>query len=146
MTKLYNELISKYKEPEWAIAAYFRKGYLNKQFAEALFAVKPPAGLDEDEQEAYTEELENFAEPYLEEAEKLYKEAYTYAIKLNIDNDWTNKLLIELNKIDKETYKLPKKLIDEENKSLTLENNSPPLYEIEANDSNDSNTDEEDNK
>ncbi len=133
MTKLYNGLIAKYKEPEWAIAAYFRKGYLNKQFAEALFAVEPPKGLDEDEQDAYKEDLEEFAEPYLDTAEKLYKEAYTYAIKLNIDNDWTKKLLLELNKIDKDTYKIPKKLIDKENRILQLEDNSIPLYEIESN-------------
>ncbi len=132
MTKLYNSLIAKYKEPEWAIAAYFRKGYLNKQFAEALFAVKAPKNLDEDEQDAYKEDLEDFAEPYLDTAEKLYKEAYTYAIKLNIDNDWTKKLLLELNKIDKDTYKIPKKLIDKENRILKLEDNSIPLYEIKS--------------
>ena len=130
MTKLYNGLIAKYKEPEWAIAAYFRKGYLNKQFAEALFAVEPPKGLDEDEQDAYKEDLEDFAEPYLDTAEKLYKEAYTYAVKLNIDNDWTKKLLLELNKIDKDTYKIPKKLIDKENRILTLQDDLSPLYEI----------------
>jgi len=145
MTKLYNGLIAKYKEPEWAIAAYFRKGYLNKQFAEALFAVKAPKGLDEDEEDAYKEDLEEFAEPYLDAAEKLYKEAYSYAIKLNIDNDWTGKLLVELNKIDKDTYKLPKKLIDEENKLLILEDNTLPLYEIESNTEN-SSINEEDSK
>jgi len=131
MTKLYNGLIAKYKDPEWAIAGYFRKGYLNKQFAEALFSVKAPSGLDEDEIDAYKEDLEEFAEPYLETAEKLYKEAYTYAIKLNIDNEWTNKLLVELNKIDKDAYKLPKNLIDDEDKSLTIETGSEPLYEVE---------------
>lgn len=127
---LYNSVATTYKEPEWAIAAFFRKGYLNKQFAEALFAVKPPSSFNEDEKEVYTEELEEFAEPFLDQALKMYEDAYTYAKKVKIDNEWTTKLLIELNKMDKEQYKLPPRLIDEERSALQI-NPQPDLYTIE---------------
>ena len=130
MIKLYDGVFKKYKEPEWAIASFFRKGYLNKQFAEALFAVEAPKGFDEDEIDAYKEQLEEFAEPYEEIAEKLYKDAYAYSQKFNINNDWTEKLLIELNKIDKDTYKIPKKMLSVEEEKLKLDMEKSDRYRI----------------
>ncbi len=118
LATLYDQVISTYKVPEWAIASFFRKGYLNKQFAETLFAVKPPENLDDDEKDAYTEEIETFAEPFEEAALKIYTEAYEYSKKLAIENEWTDKILAELNKMDKDTYQIPKRLIDEQQDEL----------------------------
>ncbi len=137
LAAMYDKVAVYYKVPEWSIAAFFRKGYLNKQFAEALFAVKAPTNLDEDEQDAYKEELEMFAEPFEEEAFRLYKEAYEYSKKLNIENDWTIKLLIELNKTDKEAYPIPKTLKEYQDDVLELDSKediyrdlTPPTEEI----------------
>ncbi len=130
MIKLYDSVFKKYKEPEWAIASFFRKGYLNKQFAEALYAVKAPKGFNEDEIDAYKEQLEEFAEPYEETAEKLYKDAYAYSQKFNINNEWTENLLIELNKIDKETYIIPKKMLSKEEEGMILDIQKTDRYHI----------------
>ncbi len=106
LVELYDLIISKYSEPEWSFASYFRKGYLNQQFSEALMSAETPESFDVKEEFRYKKELEKFSKSFFNVAKNIYKEAYEYSIKLNINNEWTNKILVELNKIDSNTYKL----------------------------------------
>jgi hypothetical protein len=88
---LYHTCIAT-KSRFWATAAYYQVGLIYHEFAETLFALPLPQGLNEDEADMYKAELEDrFAAPLEEKARANFKQAILMAHKLGIYSEWSKK-------------------------------------------------------
>jgi TolA-binding protein len=90
----YDE-VSKYKRPDWILAAFYRKAYLLERLAQTIYdAPVPPefkkAG-NEEYLAAYQDGLAQFAQPYEDQAVTVYVQAIEAARKLHVKNEWTKK-------------------------------------------------------
>ena len=89
--KLYHNCIAT-KSRYWATAAYYQVGLIYHEFAETLFALPLPEGLNPDEADMYKAELEDrFAAPLEEKARANFKQAILMAHKLGVYSEWSKK-------------------------------------------------------
>ncbi len=92
---LYDE-VSRYRRPDWILAAFYRKAYLLERLAQTIYdAPVPPefkkAG-NEEYLAAYQDGLAQFAQPYEDQAVTVYVQAIENARKLHVKNEWTKKI------------------------------------------------------
>ena len=80
-----------YRSRTWAAAAYYKIGLLYYEFAETLYAVPMPAGLEEWEEDEYKVALEDFAAPVEEKARANFKQAILMAHKMGVYSEWSKK-------------------------------------------------------
>jgi cellulose synthase operon protein C len=105
LKRRYQEIIA-YKFMDWNIAALFRFGNIDELFAQKLYDVPLPTILSEDEQDAYREQLDEFARPIEESAIGAYEYAIKEARRNVIMNEWTVHIQTSLNKYKAEEYPL----------------------------------------
>ncbi len=80
-----------FRSRTWAAAAYYKIGLLYYEFAETLYAVPMPAGLEEWEEDEYKVALEDFAAPVEEKARANFKQAIQMAHKMGVYSEWSKK-------------------------------------------------------
>lgn len=74
---------------EWIAAALFQIGHAYEGFADAMRRYELPAGLSEEEEDVYLEQLAGFIVPMEERALQAFEGGYARAIELQIYNRWT---------------------------------------------------------
>ncbi|HTN54477.1 MAG TPA: tetratricopeptide repeat protein [Anaeromyxobacter sp.] len=89
----YDEVM-RYKRPDWILAAFYRKAYLLERLAQTLYDAPIPPEVKKDEEmlAAYQDALSNAAQPYEDQAVKVYVDAIEAARKLHVKNEWTKKV------------------------------------------------------
>jgi tetratricopeptide (TPR) repeat protein len=113
-----NDIHSKYKAYGWSVAAKFREGKLWKHLTEVLTALPPPPGLDPEAEDLYTQRIGDFSTQFEDMARKVWKEAINNARRLGITNEWTNRILVELNQYPDDRLEYP---LFKEEKRMYLE-------------------------
>jgi TolA-binding protein len=92
---LYDE-VSRYKRPDWTLAAFYRKAYLLERLAQTIYEAPVPAEFkrpgNEEYLAAYQDGLAQFAQPYEDQAVTVYVQAIEAARKLHVKNEWTRKI------------------------------------------------------
>ena len=92
---LYDE-VSKYRRPDWILAAFYRKAYLLERLAQTIYDAPVPAEFkkpgNEEYLAAYQDGLAQFAQPYEDQAVTVYVQAIEAARKLHVKNEWTKKI------------------------------------------------------
>ncbi len=114
--------ITKYRRPEWSLAAEFRIGYAYEVFAQAMLKTPVPPldregqkvlkSLPREERELvivemedrFRAEMEKKVAPVEQKAQTEYKLAVDLALKGNISNEWTLLALERMNAYDPENY------------------------------------------
>ncbi|MBM4370981.1 MAG: hypothetical protein FJ098_04965, partial [Deltaproteobacteria bacterium] len=86
--KLYIAVLD-FQARTWAAAAYYKIGLLYYEFAEALYAVPMPEGLEQWEEDEYKNALEDFAAPVEEKARANFKQAILMAHKMGVYSEWS---------------------------------------------------------
>jgi cellulose synthase operon protein C len=86
--------VMRYKRPDWILAAFYRKAFLLERLAQTLYDAPIPPEVKKDEEmlAAYQDALNNAAQPYEEQAVKVYVDAIEAARKLHVKNEWTKKV------------------------------------------------------
>jgi hypothetical protein len=86
----------RYKRPDWILAAFYRKAHLLERLAQTIYEAPPPPEFKrkgaEEYLAAYQDGLAQFAQPYEEQAVKVYIDAIEAARKLHVKNEWTKKI------------------------------------------------------
>jgi hypothetical protein len=100
---IYGEVIE-FKEAEWVTAALYKIGNSYELFAEALREAPMPDGLNEEQQQAYRDQLAMFIVPIEERALEAYEGGYRKAIELRMFNRWTQKLREGLTRLNEVQY------------------------------------------
>ena len=108
LKRKYGDIL-KFRILDWMIAALYRAGQVDELLAEKLYEVPVPENLDIDAQDAYREQLDEFARPYEERAIKAYEYAIEQARQNAVMNEWTENIQTALNKSNAEEYPLFKK-------------------------------------
>ena len=92
---LYDE-VSRYKRPDWILAAFYRRAYLLERLAQTIYDAPVPAEYKKAGKEeylaAYQDGLAQFAQPYEDQAVTVYVQAIESARKLHVKNEWTKKI------------------------------------------------------
>ncbi len=92
---LYDE-VSKYRRPDWILAAFYRKAYLLERLAQTIYDAPVPPEFkkpgNEEYLAAYQDGLSQFAQPYEDQAVTVYVQAIEAARKLHVKNEWTKKI------------------------------------------------------
>jgi len=123
LTQTYNSL-AEYKSFDWLIAAAYRVAGLYAEFAEFIYAMPEPSGLDEEEYDVYITMVEDLGIKYENVAIQAYQTAFEQARRFKVQNEWATKALVAINKFKPAEYPLFKK-----EKMRTL---FQPLYTIET--------------
>ncbi len=89
---------------EWVTAALFQIGRSFETFAEAMRQAPMPNGLNDQEQQAYRDQLNMFIVPMEERALDAYQGGYQKALELHIFNHWTEKLREGLTRLNDVQY------------------------------------------
>jgi tetratricopeptide (TPR) repeat protein len=102
-----NNIHGKYKAYGWSVASKFREGKLWKHLTEVLTALPPPPGLDPEAEDLYSQRIGDFSTQFEDMARKVWKEAINNARRLGITNEWTNRILVELNQYPDDRLEYP---------------------------------------
>ncbi|MGN6108910.1 MAG: tetratricopeptide repeat protein [Kofleriaceae bacterium] len=91
--KVYGSVID-YQDLKWATAALFRMGQVYDGFAEALATAgnKPPAGLTEDQTQAYQDKINEYVVNIQDKAVELFATGYKKAIEMQVYDEYTAKI------------------------------------------------------
>ena len=84
--------VVEFEAAEWIAAALYQIGHAYEGFAEAMRRYELPAGLSEEEEDVYLDQLAAFIVPMEERALEAYEGGYARAIELRIYNRWTQAL------------------------------------------------------
>jgi tetratricopeptide (TPR) repeat protein len=88
--------VMRYKRPDWTLAAFYRKAYLLERLAQTIYEAPPPPEFKKKGAEeylaAYQDGLAQFAQPFEDQAVKVYIDAIEAARKLHVKNEWTKKI------------------------------------------------------
>lgn len=98
--------VVEFRVAEWVTAALFKIGRSYELFAEALRDAPVPEGLNEEEQQAYTDQLSMFIIPIEERALEAYEGGYQKALELAVFNSWTVQLRQALTRLNDVQYPL----------------------------------------
>jgi cellulose synthase operon protein C len=98
--KVYTSVID-YQDLKWATAALFRVGQVYDGFASALAtaAGKPPAGLTEDQIQAYQDAVNGYVVDIQDKAAALYTAGYQKAIQMQVYDEYTAKIREALGRV-----------------------------------------------
>jgi TolA-binding protein len=100
---IYAEVVE-WKVAEWVTAALFKIGQSYELFAEALRAAPIPEGLNEEQEQAYRDQLGSFIVPIEERALEAYEGGYQKALELRVYNRWTEALRAGLTRLNEVQY------------------------------------------
>ena len=100
---VYLDVLS-YATAEWTTAALYRIGESYESFAKGLRDYPIPSGLNQDQQDQYSEQLGTFALAFEEEAIGAYKSGYQRAMELAIYNTYTRKIREALGRLSAQEY------------------------------------------
>ena len=89
---------------EWVTASLFQIGRSYELFAEGLRTAPTPEGLNEEEEQAYFDQVNSFVIPIEERALEAYEGGYNRAIELRIFNRWTARLREGLTRLNDVQY------------------------------------------
>jgi TolA-binding protein len=92
--KTYTEIITRYRWPDMMIAALYRLGDTDMQFAEKLMSAPCPdmlKAMGEDACQAYADQLGEKVLPITERASESFKKASDKAFELRIVNEWSKR-------------------------------------------------------
>ncbi len=130
LKQLYTEVYD-YRSLEWTMAAGYRAANVTQRFAAALYEADIPFPEGSEEYDLYKIQLEDLALPLEDESVADYEKVIEKAREERIVNDWTKKVLSELNKYNPQKYPL----FHEEKQALTDSPLSPlsPLTPSEIN-------------
>lgn len=92
--------VAKIGDPHWTSAALFMLGESYQNFADTLFDAPVPPELNEEEAEVYKLELQDKAFPIEDKALQAYQKQLSTALKLGIENEWTEKTRAKLRKLN----------------------------------------------
>jgi tetratricopeptide (TPR) repeat protein len=102
--------IANYQSNEWLVAAVFKVGMLWKDLSEALANAPYPPDLpqDEDFKFQYSIQIGDLKARFEDKARSLWRDGVEVSKKTGVYNEWTVKILVELNKYaeDRERYPL----------------------------------------
>jgi TolA-binding protein len=100
---VYSEVVE-LKVAEWVTAALYKIGSSYELFAEALRNAPMPDGLNEEQQQAYRDQLAMFIVPIEERALEAYEGGYHKALELRVFNHWTEMLRQGLTRLNEVQY------------------------------------------
>ena len=100
---VYAEVVE-FREAEWVTAALYKVGNSYELFAEALRNAPMPAGFNEEQSQAYRDQLAMFIVPIEERALEAYEGGYRKALELRVFNRWTQKLREGLTRLNEVEY------------------------------------------
>lgn len=115
------EAVYEYLSLEWTMAAGYRQANIKQRFATALYDADVPFPEDSEEYFMYKVQLEDIAVPLEDEAVEDYEAVIRQARQKRIVNEWTKKVLNELNKYKPAEFPL----FHEEKTALTEETLTP---------------------
>jgi cellulose synthase operon protein C len=121
----YDEVM-RYKRPDWILAAFYRKAYMLERLAQTLYdaPVPPDVKKNDEYMAAYQDALAQFAQPYEDQAVKVYVDALDAARRLHVKNEWTKKVNESLARYRPAEYPVLK----EAKSALVTEDASPAAY------------------
>lgn len=96
--------VVEFRVAEWVTAALFKIGRSYELFAESLRGAPIPEGLNEEEGQAYTDQLSMFIIPIEERALEAFEGGYQKAIELSVFNSWTVQLREALTRLNDVQY------------------------------------------
>lgn len=99
----YGDVVD-FKVAEWVTAALFKIGRSYELFAQSLNDAPIPDGLNEQEEQAYRDQLAMFVVPIEERALEAYEGGYRRAIELSVYNSWTQQLREGLTRLNDVEY------------------------------------------
>ena len=100
---IYGE-VAELRVAEWVTAALYKIGQSYELFAEALRNAPMPAGLNEEQEASYRDQLAMFVVPIEERALEAYEGGYKKALELRVFNRWTAKLREGLTRLNAVQY------------------------------------------
>ena len=89
---------------EWTTAALYQIGFTYESFSTSLRTSPPPANLNADEKEQYSQSIDEFVVPIEERSLEAYESGWQKAIELGIFNSWTAKMREALGRLNSELY------------------------------------------
>ncbi len=100
---IYGEVVE-FRVAEWVTAALYKIGRSYELFAEALRGAPMPEGLNDEQQQAYRDQLAAFIVPIEERALEAYEGGYHKALELRVFNHWTQMLREGLTRLNEVQY------------------------------------------
>ncbi|HET6412894.1 MAG TPA: tetratricopeptide repeat protein [Anaeromyxobacter sp.] len=121
----YDEVM-RYKRPDWILAAFYRKAYMLERLAQTLYDAPIPPEVKKNEEylAAYQDALAQFAQPYEDQAVKVYIDALEAARRLHVKNEWTKKVSESLARYRPTEYPVLK----EAKSALITDDSSPAAF------------------
>jgi TolA-binding protein len=121
----YDEVM-RYKRPDWILAAFYRKAFMLERLAQTLYDAPVPPEIKKNEEymAAYQDALAQFAQPYEDQAVKVYVDALDAARHLHVKNEWTKKVNESLARYRPSEYPVLKEAKSE----LVTEDASPAAF------------------
>jgi hypothetical protein len=95
---------SKMGVAEWTTASLYQIGFAYESFAQALLNSPAPASLSPEEQDLYSQAIDEFVIPIEERSIEAYESGWLKAIELQIFNSWTAKMREALGRLNSELY------------------------------------------
>ncbi len=89
---------------EWTTAALYQIGVTYESFSTALLASPPPAALNAQQKDQYSQQIDEFVVPIEEKSLEAYESGWQKAIELGIFNQWTAKMREALGRLNTELY------------------------------------------
>ncbi len=100
------ERVYEFRNREWIMAAGYRAANILQRFAQALYNAEIPFEEGSEEYFIYQTQLEDLAVPLEDQAVEAYEKVINQARQDKIVNEWTKKVLTELNKYKPSEYPL----------------------------------------
>jgi hypothetical protein len=90
------------------LAAYYRLGYLIENYANCWISAPCPKGLDDESCDVYKGKVQEEAEKWIKLAITAFEETLSKSKTFTLANEWTQKTLESLNRLDPLKYPLQK--------------------------------------
>ncbi|MGB0590022.1 MAG: tetratricopeptide repeat protein [Myxococcota bacterium] len=119
--------LADYQSFEWVVAAVYRIADLYAEFAQMIYKVPEPKGLDDEELDMYVTQIEDMGLQFENIAIQRYEQAVGESRRLKVTNEWSKRALVAINKFKPDDYPLFK---EEKSKTVfsptyTLDNRAP---------------------
>jgi TolA-binding protein len=101
--QIYADVVE-FQVAEWVTAALYKVGRSYELFADALRKAPMPSGLNEEQEQAYRDQLAMFIVPIEERALEAYEGGYRKALELRVFNHWTQMLREGLTRLNEVQY------------------------------------------
>ncbi len=101
--------INNYDAYAWTVAAYFKAGALWKDLSDSLANAPYPSDLPQTEEAQYQYQIQmgDAKARFEDKARSIWREGIEIAKKTGVFNDWTYKILVELNKYEEDRLRYP---------------------------------------